>query len=154
MQICFEKFLDRAEGGFFDTEEEVLGTRMKRIEDLPHPSGNAVGIAVLLKLSLMTGREEYFREAERALRIFAGPAEALSVHAGAYFSALHAYFHRSVLTVEARPESVIAREARAAAVRSWSAVLYGPDNGRVVPCLNGFCSAPLSEAGLVSLARS
>jgi hypothetical protein len=144
MAVCRDKFLDRTEGGFFDTEEEVLGSRLKRIEDVPHPSPNAVAIQVLLKLALLTHNEDYLREAEQTLKLFAGIARTMNVHAGSYFCALHAYYRRQTLTIEAAPGSSLAREARLAAVRSYSTVAYGPDNGRVVPCQNGVCSEPVS----------
>ena len=41
MDRCLEKFRDE-EGGFFDTEEEVVGMRLKSIEDIPHPFGQLV----------------------------------------------------------------------------------------------------------------
>jgi uncharacterized protein YyaL (SSP411 family) len=58
MDRCLERFGDMA-GGFFDTESEVLGTRLKRVEDIPHPSANAVAIMLLIKLFHLTGRENY-----------------------------------------------------------------------------------------------
>ena len=59
MACCLTKFYDSSVGGFFDTEKEVLGTRMKRIEDIPHPSANAVAVMLLLKLHHLTGKNEY-----------------------------------------------------------------------------------------------
>jgi hypothetical protein len=141
-----EKFLDREAGGFFDTEEDVLGTRMKRIEDVPHASANAVAVEVLLKLSLITGKDEYLREAGRGLRVFAGTARSLGVHGGTYLCALSGYFHQATLTIESSATSALAKEARTAAVRSFSTVRYGPDNGRVIPCLGGACLAPFTGA--------
>jgi uncharacterized protein YyaL (SSP411 family) len=143
MAVCMEKFLDRQEGGFFDTEEEVLGTRLKRIEDVPHPSPNAVAIQVLLRLASLTDKENYFQEAERSLRLFAGLARTMGVHAGSYFCALDAYYRRQTLTIESAAESTLARDARLAAARSYSAVLYGIDLGRLIPCRKGLCSEPV-----------
>jgi len=145
MAQCLEQFLDVREGGFFDTEEEVLGTRLKRIEDVPHPSGNAVAIMMLLWLAFLTGGEAYRREAERSLRIFAGPARTLGIHGGAYFCALDAYFHTLTLTVEAAPESALARKTRSLAGASFSPVLYGRDNGRVIPCAGNVCHDPIYD---------
>ncbi len=145
MARCLERFLDVRAGGFFDTEGEVLGTRLKRIEDVPHPSGNAVAIVTLLKLGAMTGKEEYRREAERALRIFAGPALPLGVHAGAYFCALHSYFNSATLMVEAAPESALARAARAYAEPSYAAILYKEDRGRVILCAGEVCHEPVHD---------
>ncbi len=120
MGHCMEKFLDRAAGGFFDTEGNVLGFRLKRIEDLPHPSANAVAIQVLLKLSFLTGKEIYRREAERSLAIYAGSARAIGIHAGTYFCALHAYYQGSTLTAEIPAQGQFGDAVRAAAARSYS----------------------------------
>lgn len=151
LATCTEKFFDKAGGGFFDTEGDVLETRLKRIEDVPHPSANGAAIMVLLKLSFMSGKEAYRREAERMLRIFAGPARAMGVHAGTYFCALSAYYRRSSLTVESFPENPLVRAARSAAARSYSWVTYGPDTGRVIACLNNTCSPPVSEASALDI---
>jgi hypothetical protein len=146
MGICGEKFLDAAEGGFFDTEGEVLGLRLKRIEDVPHPSPNAVAIRVLLRLAAVTGKEDYRREAERSLKLFAGIARNMGVHGGSYFCALHAYYRAQALTIEAAPDSSLARAARLAAARSYSSIAYGPDTGRLIACKKEVCSEPVRAA--------
>jgi uncharacterized protein YyaL (SSP411 family) len=145
MTVCIDKFFDQESGGFFDTEQEVLGTRMKRVEDVPHPSANAVAIMALLKLSYLTGRIEYRNLAEKTLRIFAGPAREMSVHAGSYFCALKAYYGMMTLTVEASPDSDLAKAARALSGRMYTAIVYGKDNNRVIPCKNTVCFEPLSD---------
>ncbi len=146
MLACEEKFLDKERGGFFDTEGDVLGTRLKNIEDIPHPSANAVAISALLKLSFMTGNESYRLEAERALKIFSGLAPELGIHAGSYFCGLDAYFHMTTLTVEAAPESALASRARELAGRTFAAIRYDKDRGRVIPCIRGACLAPVTDA--------
>ncbi len=85
MASCVRTFYDQGEGGFFDTAQAVLGMRMKRIEDIPHPSPNALAVTLLLKLSLAKGNTEYRHAAEETLKIFSGPARELGVHAGEYF---------------------------------------------------------------------
>ena len=151
---CGERFYDDREGGFFDTEGDVLGTRLKRIEDVPHPSGNAVAVSVLLKLAFLTGKAPYREKAERSLRIFVEPAQMLGVHGGSYFCALDAYYHSLTLTVEAAPESALARTARAHAGRWFSPVLYGQDHGRVIPCRGSVCYEPIyDEEGMARFAE-
>ncbi len=145
MASCVEKFHDPQNGGFFDTEENVLGTRLKRIEDVPHVSANALAIMLMLKLSLMTGKEGYRQMAEQSLRFFARSALEMSVHAGAFFCAYDAFFRMLTLTVEAAPESELARAARSLAGRGYTVVVYGPDHGRVVPCKQLVCSGPLQN---------
>ncbi|MGE5173842.1 MAG: thioredoxin domain-containing protein [Betaproteobacteria bacterium] len=145
MASCLEKFFDSREGGFYDTESEVLGARMKRMEDIPHPSANALAILLLLKLSLLTGKDEYRKAAEQSLRIFAALARELGVHAGAYFCGLDAWFRMIKLTVEAQPDSGLARTARSLAGRMYVAVVYGADHGRVIPCKWETCLEPVSD---------
>ena len=145
MSECFEKFYDKGEGGFFDTESEVLGLRLKRIEDVPHASSNAVAIMLLLKLSLMTGKEDYRSVAEQTLKIFAASASEMSVHAGAYFCALDAWFNMVTLTVEAASDSALARSARLLSGTEYAAIIYGEDNNRVVPCKQRQCYEPHSD---------
>jgi len=145
MTACIAKFYDTAEGGFFDTEQEVLGMRMKRVEDIPHPSANAVAITQLLKLSLMTGKDVYRGLAERSLAIFAPLAREFGAHAGAYFCALDAWFRMLKLTVEAPPESELARNARALSGSSFTAIVYGGARGRVIPCIGSVCQPPISD---------
>lgn len=142
---CVEKFYDQQEGGFFDTEDKVLGMRLKRIEDVPLASAQALAIMLLLKLSLITGKEAYRHMAEQSLRLFARSALEMSVHAGTFFCAYDAYFHMLKLTVEAFPESDIARAARACTARCHAAIVYGDDHERLVPCLQNVCYEPVYE---------
>jgi uncharacterized protein YyaL (SSP411 family) len=150
MTVCLEKFQDEKEGGFFDTDREVLGTRLKKIEDIPHASANALAALLLLKLALMTGKEEYQQQADRSLRLFAGTAREMSVHAGAYFCALDAHFNMLKLTVEALPDHELARAARALAGSSYTAIVYGEDKGRVIPCKREVCHEPISDPARLS----
>jgi uncharacterized protein len=64
-----ERFHDPA-GGFFDTpsDGEALLVRPKDLQDNATPSGNALAVEALLKLSALTGRGNYRDLAEAALR--------------------------------------------------------------------------------------
>jgi uncharacterized protein YyaL (SSP411 family) len=66
-----EEFADEENGGFFDTsrDHETLITRPKDIFDNATPSGNSVAADVLLRLSVMTGRDEFRAGAEGILRL-------------------------------------------------------------------------------------
>ncbi len=155
MGDCIEKFYDSAEGGFFDTEEAVLGMRMKRVEDIPHPSANAVASRLLLKLSLMTGNDEYRKKAEQTLGIFLPLAREIGVHAGAYFCALDAWFRMLTFTIEARPDSEIARAARFLGSQVPSALIYGEDKGRIIVCSLQTCFEPVQKrSGLEALLKN
>jgi uncharacterized protein YyaL (SSP411 family) len=145
MVICIKQFFDHGEGGFFDTENEVLGTRLKKIEDAPHHSPNALGILLLLKLSLMTGKDEYRQYGEQSLRLFAGFAREIGAHAGTYFCSLDASFRMLKLTVEAAPRSELATAARALTGKVYAAIVYGDDHDRVIPCSENTCSEPIHD---------
>jgi uncharacterized protein YyaL (SSP411 family) len=143
MTECVEKFGD-SEGGFFDTEGEVLGTRLKRVEDIPHPSANSIAVMLLVKLFSLTGKESYRAAAEKALKIFSRAARETGVHAGAYFCALDAYFSMLKVTVEADPGSDLSRAALALS-GPYSTIAYGENNGRVIPCVNETCFNPITD---------
>jgi len=144
MDRCLKLFGD-GEGGFFDTEEEVLGTRLKRVEDIPHPSANATAALMLIKLFHITGKETYRGQAERTLRIFSLAVKEMSIHAGTYSCALDAWFTMLKLTVEAEPASDLAAAARRLA-GPYTVVVYGEDKGRIVPCIGETCYAPVTNS--------
>src|SRR3990172_935389 len=142
MGLCLEKFQDKGTGGFFDVEEDVLGIRIKAVEDVPHPSANSAGIMQLLRLYHITGKDAYYQYAEAALKSFSGETEDMGLHAGYYFCALEAYFHMLRLFIEAAPGSGLAEAARSF-FRPYKSVVYGEDKGQVTPCQNGVCLEPL-----------
>jgi uncharacterized protein YyaL (SSP411 family) len=127
-----------------------LGLKLKRIEDVPHASSNAVAILLLLKLSIMTGKENYRSVAEQTLKIFVASASEMSVHAGAYFCALDAWFNMITLTVEAVPDSALARSARLLSGKVYTTIIYGENNNRVVPCKQRQCYEPQSDPDSLS----
>jgi uncharacterized protein len=57
-------------GGFFFTadDHEKLIVRMKDLQDGSVPSGNAMAATALLRLSKLTGRQDYFNRAEATLK--------------------------------------------------------------------------------------
>lgn len=67
-------FYDEEQGGFFQTsgEDETLFFRPKEGYDGATPSGNSVAAENLLRLSRLTGRQDYEEKAESALKLFAG----------------------------------------------------------------------------------
>jgi hypothetical protein len=69
----------------------------------------------------------------------------MNVHAGAYFCALDAYFNMITLTVEASPTTGLARTARSLAGPLYTAIIYGEDRNRVIPCRNTICYEPLAD---------
>jgi uncharacterized protein YyaL (SSP411 family) len=75
-ETMIARFGDPERGGFFSTSEdhEELIARRKEIGDHPIPSGNSSAALGLLRLGALTGEREFERQAEKVLRLFAGPA--------------------------------------------------------------------------------
>src|SRR5205823_5821884 len=68
-----EEFWDEDDGGFFFTgsSHERLIVRSKEWMDNATPSGNSIAATSLLRLSLLTGNEDYRRRATTILRLIA-----------------------------------------------------------------------------------
>ncbi|MBI4688269.1 MAG: thioredoxin domain-containing protein [Nitrospirae bacterium] len=144
MKDCLGKFWDYKEGGFFDTKEDVLGLRLKGIEDTPHPSANSAGIIVLLKLYHLTDNAAYLEKAGEALRAFSLTSKNIGVHGGYYLCALNAYFNMLKLTLYTSPQ----REMSLAVLSSYipyAAIFYGEDKGYATVCFNNTCYEPIYE---------
>ncbi len=142
MDSCIEKFWDKDDGGFFDTDTEVLGTRLKGIEDIPHPSANAVGILLLQKLYCITSDAKYNRFAETALKIFSHETKEMGIHAGYFFCALDGYFHMLKLYLQTLITHSLAHTARSL-FYPYVSYVYEEDKGCVIPCLRDVCYEPI-----------
>ncbi|HMK49412.1 MAG TPA: thioredoxin domain-containing protein [Thermodesulfovibrionales bacterium] len=146
VKTCLASLWDSDEGGFFDTESEVLGLRLKNIEDVPHPSANSISIMLLLKLYFATGKSEYHQYAETALKRFANQAKKTGLHAGSYYCALDAFYNMLKLSVEAAPGGELA-EAVHSSYYPYKSIVYGhEDRGFIVPCLGLKCYEPILNA--------
>jgi uncharacterized protein YyaL (SSP411 family) len=143
METCIMKFWDEQDGGFFDTEEDVIGIRIKSIEDIPQPSGNALAVILLLKLSFMLENAGYHEYAGKALEAFSGNGQAMGVHAGHYLSALDAYFNMLELTVNASCASDLAHTALCT-FYPYKTIVYREDKDFVIPCFRKVCHVPVS----------
>ncbi len=144
MEKCLDRFWDKNGGGFFDTDTEVLGLRLKGIEDIPHPSANAAAIMLLIKLFYATDKSMYRRYAEIALAAFSQKVSELGIHAGHYFCSLDSHFRMIRLTVEARPESRLGNMA-VSLFAPYISIVYSKDNNRIVPCMGGSCYEPVED---------
>ncbi|WP_051408821.1 thioredoxin domain-containing protein [Syntrophorhabdus aromaticivorans] len=142
MGRTIEKFWDRTEGAFFDTDEEVLGMRLKTIEEMPHPSANSLAILLLLKLSFMRDNDVYRVLAEKSLNLFAGPGEAIGVHGAYYFCGLHMYFHGLELTAWSSPDSELTKRVFSIG-RPYTTIIYRQEQGYITPCSRNVCYEPL-----------
>ncbi|HOE15967.1 MAG TPA: thioredoxin domain-containing protein [Syntrophorhabdaceae bacterium] len=142
---CVELFHDKDNSGFFDTDDEVIGTRLKGVEDIPRPSSNALAIMILTKLSLITGDDRCRRLAEMSLKLFSPQAQTIGLHAGYYFCAMDAFFHMLKLDISAEPMSPLAMEA----LRSfypYTAIRYSGNSGTIIPCVGNTCYEPICAA--------
>jgi uncharacterized protein len=144
MAICIRNFWDEEGGGFFDTETEVIGLRLKNIEDIPHPSANAAGIILLLQFYSMTGKQHYQMHAETALKVFSSTARDSALHAGYYFCALDAFFSMLKLTIQVKPGSTLTSTALAAFI-PYLSIVYEDDKGFVIPCTDTVCYKPIAD---------
>jgi len=138
MKLCIKKFWDEEDGGFFDTDEEVLGRRLKAIEEIPHPSSNSLGIILLLKLYHFTDNQEYLKNAERALMAFSGKAMELGLHSAYYFYAVDYYFNMFKLTLYVDPRSELSNEALSC-YSPYTSIGYAEDKGYILPCSKSEC---------------
>jgi len=139
---------DPDEGGFVDTDDQLLGMKIKGIEDIPHPSANSLCIILMLKLSFMTKKEEYLKYAEKSLQVFSSRAKNIGIHAGYYFCALDAYFNSLKLTLYASPSAKLA-ETAVSFISPYTTFVYGEDKGYVVPCFSDTCFEPVTDSGIL-----
>lgn len=68
----FELFWDKEKGGFFfsGSDAEALLVREKEVYDGAMPSGNSTALHQLLKLSIMTGRQDWLKTLEQMFKAF------------------------------------------------------------------------------------
>ena len=145
MENCIAGFWDEGEGGFFDSIDAVAGVRLKVIEDIPHPSANALAITCLLKLSYIKDNDSYWRHAEAALKSFCLRAADLGIHSAYYYCAMDRYFNMLKLNLEVDPGGELAGAARLT-FNPFIVLAYGQDKGLVTPCRKGSCYEPVVSA--------
>ncbi len=160
LEIAIDKFYDN-NGGFFDTDEPILGIKLKGIEDSPHPSANTVMIINLLKLYHLTDNRSYLEKAEITLKAFSEIAQAIGAFAAYYFVALDMYFNMIRLSVYARIGSELLRTILTE-FRPYVTIHY-PERGVsflyngefILPCLKERCLEPLySKEELIRFLKS
>ncbi len=143
---CIERFWDGDGAGFFDTEQEVVGIRLKGIEDVPRPSPNALAILVLLKLAAISGDDRYRDHATKALMAFSSEASLMAIHGAYYFCALEAYYRMVKLELRAEAGSELA-EATLFAHHPCTCITWGdPGESTIIPCIATTCFEPLTSA--------
>ncbi|MDX1616036.1 MAG: thioredoxin domain-containing protein [Candidatus Promineifilaceae bacterium] len=114
-----DHFSDEQAGGFYDTSDdhETLIQRPKDPQDNATPSGNAMAATTLLKLSLYSGRGEYW---DKAVQAIGGLREAMVQHPTAFGQWLTA-----AAFIDADPREVaIVGSPESAEVRSLLDILF------------------------------
>ncbi len=144
MELCIDKFWDKDEGGFFNTDTELIGMRFKGIEDVSYPSANSLGIILLLKLFHLTNKNVYYQYAKEALKVFSVRAEGQGIMSGYYFSALDAYFNLLKITLNTTEEGLVSTAL--STFSPYTSIAYGKDKGYVLPCLGTECYEPIYRA--------
>ncbi|HOD76494.1 MAG TPA: hypothetical protein PKJ17_10725, partial [Syntrophorhabdaceae bacterium] len=146
MDICIDRFRDSAGAGFFDTEEEVIGIRLKGIEDIPRPSPNAVAILVLIKLAAISGDDMYRDHAAKALEAFSSEASPMAIHGAYCLCALEAFYRMVKLELRAGAVSELA-EASLFSYHPYTCITWGdPGDNIIIPCIATTCYEPLTSA--------
>jgi len=140
IDACIEGFWDK-DGGFFDSSSEVLGLRLKAIEDLPHPSQNSLSGIILTKLYHITKDERYKEIAEALLESFLDRTETLGIHAGYYYSALSAYYNMKILRTNSKELALPAFVSRL----GYFVISYEDAVEGMIPCFRETCYEPLSD---------
>jgi uncharacterized protein len=146
METCLEHFWDSEGGGFFDTEEEVIGLRLKAIEDIPRPSANALAVIVLLKLANVLNREEYRQYAEKVLNTFSTDAQLMEIHGAYFFCGLDALYRMLKLDLQTPGDSALAKSALFTYYPYLCFVYGNDDKGLVIPCVNNTCYEPIENS--------
>lgn len=91
--VMNEEFWDEQEGGYFYTgrSHEELIIRSKDFHDNATPSGNSVAAEVLLRLAVLTGKEDYSRKAVVLFRLLHAPMSRYPSAFGRLLAALDFY---------------------------------------------------------------
>jgi len=76
-EVMINYFYDKAEGGFFDTsgKDKSILVRTKEDYDSAEPTGNAIAINNLLRLSALTGNTIWYDMAYKSVLAFSGKLE-------------------------------------------------------------------------------
>jgi uncharacterized protein YyaL (SSP411 family) len=111
-------FRDSKEGGFFFTPDdgEALITRLKPFQDGATPSANSLGLALLLRLSALTGGRDYLRAARELAAWY------LREHTGSPAASTGMMISLD-LSIGPSQEAVIVGDPRSADTRELLAVL-------------------------------
>jgi len=110
-ETMIREFADTEVHGFFDTaaSAEVLVSRPRDVHDGATPSGNAVATAVLLRLSIYTGRSDLQHVSTEVLQSMVRPMAEQPIGFGRYLTALESFTgtQREVAVVGKRGDAAV-----------------------------------------------
>lgn len=144
MNTCIARLWDADEGVFFDSEDSLLGIKIKGIDDIPHPSANSIAAILLIKLYHITGNKSYKEYADLSLKYFSERPQDSGIHSAHYLTAIDAFSNMLKLTVQALPDSDLAITALSV-FYPYKSVVFEADDGRVIPCIGNTCFDPITE---------
>ena len=143
-KVMFDQFHDPAQGGFFQTgaDHEQLVVRRKDFVDNALPSGNSLAADALLRLAVLTGNEEYRKEAARICQLMASSMARQPLGFGRLLCALNAYLSPSQeIALVGDPEEpatqALLRVIRRRYLPTTVLALKRPDEESFLPLLEG-----------------
>ena len=119
-----EVFRDAAVGSDGAAELGALRARRNPVQDTPTPAGNPTAVAALLRLEMLSGREDYGQIAVSTMRSFSAVVSQLGLYAGSYGLALERLL--------ADPVQVVVVGRGAEADRMEAAAMAGFELGKTV----------------------
>ncbi|HOP85785.1 MAG TPA: thioredoxin domain-containing protein [Syntrophorhabdaceae bacterium] len=141
MKECIDRLWDKDGGGFFDSEEDIMGIRIKGIDDSPHPSANSLAIIILLKLSKILKDTSYNGYLEDIIKTFVARANSMGIHAGYFFTGLNAYFNMYEITIQnLAPDNL--KERALSFFYPYKTIRYEDGGEKIIFCVNGVCHEP------------
>ncbi len=144
MDTCIERLWDKETGGFFDSEDDVIGIKIKAIDDGPHPSPNSLAIIVLIKLSAILKDDVYKGYGEYAIKTFSHKAQSMGVHAGYFYNAVNTYFYGLEFTIQKGASQELKDEVYSL-FYPHKVIRHEDDGDKVILCFGTTCYEPIQK---------
>ncbi len=144
VDACIDRLWDKETGGFFDSEDALMGIKIKAIDDGPHPSANSLAIIVFLKLSAILKDGSYKKYAELAMKSFSPQAQDMGVHGGYFYNALNFYFYMFELTIQRNASRELMDEVYSL-FYPYKVIRYEDEGDGIIPCFGTICYEPIRK---------
>ncbi|HKT22257.1 MAG TPA: hypothetical protein VJR06_06610, partial [Nitrososphaerales archaeon] len=118
-KVMTDDLEDKESGGFYFTAE-AEPARLKESYDGPTPSGNSVAALDLIRLSELTGDQEYRKRAERTLRAFGKEVERRPSAHACMLAALDLLLNGTREVVVTAPDEQLARPMKDEVFRTFA----------------------------------